>query len=139
MMQYGKSSLIFVLLIFGVLNTTNAAQDSVSITITIEPSVNIVEENIPTEYSLQNAYPNPFNPSTNIRYGLPEQAKVQLYIYDIFGRRINTLVDDQQQAGWYTVRWNGLNQFGHSVSTGVYFFRIQAGTFVEVKKMVYMK
>jgi|GEM_PF-381614 len=94
---------------------------------------------IPKEYALFHNYPNPFNPVTTLKYALPKDTKVHLSVYDITGRKVATLVQDQQQAGWHEVQWHGTNDLGQSVSTGVYFYRIVAGDFVDVKKMVYMK
>lgn len=90
---------------------------------------------IPTTYSLSQNYPNPFNPVTKINYELPKDGKVKIVIYDILGRQIKTLVNNEiKQAGRYTVEFNG-TQF----ASGVYFYRIQAGDFVQVKKMVLIK
>jgi hypothetical protein len=89
---------------------------------------------IPKEYSLSQNYPNPFNPVTNIKYQLPKDGFVTLKIYDITGREIAKLVNEQKPAGNYTVAFNGSN-----FASGVYFYRIQAGDFVQVKKMVLIK
>ena len=87
---------------------------------------------IPNEFSLS-AYPNPFNPSTSIRYRIPnvtlsgvEGSRVQLVIYDIIGNEITTLVDEEKPAGTYEIIWNGKNNSGNNVSSGIYFARIQA-------------
>jgi formylglycine-generating enzyme required for sulfatase activity len=85
-------------------------------------------------FVLAQNYPNPFNPSTTIRYVLPNSAKVRLMIYDLLGREIATLVNEEQSAGWKEVEWNG-----SAFSSGIYFYRIQAGTFSEVKKMMLIK
>lgn len=90
--------------------------------------------NIPKEYSLSQNYPNPFNPVTNIKYQIPVNGFVSLKIYDITGREIANLVKEYKQAGYYTVTFNGSN-----LASGVYFYRIQAGDFVQVKKMVLIK
>ncbi len=95
--------------------------------------------NIPDSYVLQQNHPNPFNPTTTIRYALPENSRVTLEIYDLLGRRITTLVNKEQTAGWYSVRWNGLNQYGISVSSGVYFYRLKAGEYQSMRKMLYLK
>jgi photosystem II stability/assembly factor-like uncharacterized protein len=89
---------------------------------------------IPKEYSLSQNYPNPFNPVTNIKYQLPKDGFVTLKIYDITGREIAKLVNEQKPAGNYTVLFNGSN-----FASGVYFYRIQSGDFVQVKKMVLIK
>lgn len=90
-------------------------------------------------FEMAQNYPNPFNPSTTIRYGLPQASQVQLNVYDLRGQKIVTLIAGQQSAGWHTVQWNGLNDSGQQVSTGVYFYRLVAGEYVETRKMVVMK
>ncbi len=94
---------------------------------------------IPDKYSLDQNYPNPFNPTTTIQYGLPENTDVTLYVYDITGQEVARLVDHSQVAGWYTIRWNGTNQDGTPVGTGMYFARFQAGKYSKVIKMVYLR
>ncbi len=94
-----------------------------------------VIQNIPLTYSLSQNYPNPFNPTTKINYELPKNNQVTLVIYDILGREVIRLVNnDFKQAGRYTVEFNGQN-----FASGVYFYRIEAGTFVQAKKMVLVK
>ncbi len=90
-------------------------------------------------FQLLNNYPNPFNPATTIRYGLPKDSPVNLIIYDLNGREIWHYSESMQPAGWHQVQWNGRNRSDELVSTGVYFYRLQAGNFVDVKKMVFMK
>ena len=94
---------------------------------------------IPVNYSLSQNYPNPFNPSTVIRYSLPAAEKVVIKIYDIMGREIRTLVNEEKNAGTYTSEWNGRNSNGTTVSSGIYLYRIQAGNFVEARKMTLVK
>jgi hypothetical protein len=98
---------------------------------------NAVRENdgsVPTTFALEQNYPNPFNPSTTIRYALPNSAKVRLMIYDLLGREIATLVNEEQSAGWKEVEWNA-----SAFSSGIYFYKIHANNFNETKKMVLMK
>ena len=92
-----------------------------------------------TEFSLGNNYPNPFNPVTNITYGLPENMRVMITVYDIKGRVVKTLVDSRQSAGHNSILWNGTNDFGAPVSTGLYFYRIQSSNFSQTKKMIFLK
>ena len=94
---------------------------------------------LPTEFALKQNYPNPFNPSTQIQYALPEDAMVTISIYDLMGRKVRTLVDGVQDAGYRTVMWNATNDMGRLVSAGVYIYSIQAGDFVQNRKMVLMK
>lgn len=94
---------------------------------------------IPEVFSLDQNYPNPFNPSTTISYGLPEMSQVELVIYDITGREVVTLVSGSQAAGYYKLIWNGRKSSGETISTGLYFARIQAGSYRKVIKMMYLK
>lgn len=89
---------------------------------------------IPKEYSLSQNYPNPFNPTTKINFALTKQGFVTLKIYDITGREIKTLVNEVKQAGYYSVDFNG-----SPLSSGVYFYRIQSGDFVQTKRMLMIK
>ncbi|MGC8594052.1 MAG: alpha-amylase family glycosyl hydrolase [Candidatus Kryptoniota bacterium] len=93
----------------------------------------------PLTYALQQNYPNPFNPSTTISYEIPTTEKVTLKIYDVLGRTVATLVDDVLQPGQYTAVWSGENSAGIRVATGVYFYRLQAGSFTSVRKMLLVK
>jgi hypothetical protein len=93
----------------------------------------------PTEFSLLQNYPNPFNPETNIKYNLAEGAGVQLRIYNIVGQVVRTLVSEQQSAGRYQVRWDGTDDRGSAVSSGIYFYQISAGSFSDVKRLMLLK
>jgi hypothetical protein len=90
-------------------------------------------DNIPGKLSI-NAYPNPFNASTTIRFILPEPGEIQVTIYDLLGRQVETLVDEEKQAGQYRVIWDASNH-----SSGIYFYRIKAGDYTETKKMILLK
>jgi parallel beta-helix repeat protein len=89
---------------------------------------------IPTVFSLAQNYPNPFNAQTKIRFVLPEPQDVQLMVYDLLGRRVETIIDEERQAGQHQVTWDAS---GHS--SGIYFYRIEAGDFTETKKMILLK
>lgn len=93
----------------------------------------------PTASRLFSAYPNPFNPSTRIRYDLEYGSEVTLTVYDVTGRSISTLVDTKYPTGSYSVKWNGTDNIGNQVSTGVYFARLQAGDYSQTIKMLYLK
>ncbi len=93
----------------------------------------------PKEFALGPSYPNPFNPSTTIRYALPQAAKVELKIYNILGQVVRKLVDEEQAAGFYEKLWDGKDQNGRPVSTGIYLYQIRAGDFVQSKKMQLIK
>jgi hypothetical protein len=105
-------------------------------------SVTAVQENkpvIPREFSVSQNYPNPFNPSTIIEYALPKSSLVTIKIYNILGQEVKTLMNSQLQAGTYSVRWNGDNNFGQHVSTGTYIYRVTAGANVKTMKMILLK
>jgi hypothetical protein len=94
----------------------------------------------PTSYALGQNYPNPFNPLTVISYQVPEDGvRVRLEIYDLTGRLVRVLVDEQQSAGEYRVTWEGLDNRGFRVSSGLYFYRLSSGSFVSVRKMMMLK
>ncbi len=99
----------------------------------------ISEAIVPTEFVLEQNYPNPFNPTTDIVYALPKEVKVSLCIYNSLGQKITTLIDKKQAAGFYRARWSARDQFGNAVSSGVYFYRLEAGDFVSTKKMLFIK
>jgi len=94
---------------------------------------------IPASSFLAGNYPNPFNPRTEIRYGLSEDAWVKLKVYDILGREIITLVDEFQHAGHKSVEWRGEDLLGGKLGSGIYFYHIQAGTFSKMARMVFLK
>ena len=97
------------------------------------------ETSLPTEFALRQNYPNPFNPSTTINYSLPTASNVKIVVYNILGNEIATLVNGQQAAGYHNVEWSGRNDSGNLVSTGVYFYRINADDFIAIRKMILMK
>ena len=101
--------------------------------------VELIESGVANEYRLEQNYPNPFNPSTLIRYSVMAPSFVSLKIYDVLGREIKTLVNQEQVKGIYEVNWNGDDELGNKVCTGVYFYRIEASKYVDTKKMLLMK
>ena len=94
---------------------------------------------VPTEYALQQNYPNPFNPTTTIGFQVPHTGQVNLTIYDVLGRQVATLVDQPMRFGSHRVFWDGRSDQGAPLSSGVYFVRMNAGSFQDVKKMVLVK
>jgi len=96
-------------------------------------------EQLPDQYKLYSNYPNPFNPQTTIRYDLPKTSEVTLTIYNSLGQEVTTLVNATQDAGSYTVIWDGVSDLGRQVSSGVYFYRIDAGEYRQVRKMVLVR
>ncbi len=89
---------------------------------------------VPTVFSLSQNYPNPFNPLTTIEFGIPKEAKVTLKIYDALGSEVETIVNDKMEPGYYKYLWNALNY-----ASGVYFYRLTAGSFVSTKKLLLLK
>ena len=90
-------------------------------------------------YSLDQNFPNPFNPETEIRYQLPEAAHVNLAIYNLLGQKIQTLIDKELQAGFHSMKWDGKNDAGIGITSRVYLFNLQAGSFHAIKKMVLLR
>lgn len=101
--------------------------------------VSVKEKNINTNYELSQNYPNPFNPETTISYKVQAASKVILKVYDLLGKEVATLVDQYKQPGSYTVAFNVKTRHGVSLQSGVYFYRLQAGSFSETKKMILLK
>ena len=94
---------------------------------------------IPTDYFLKQNYPNPFNPITTLVYELPEDSFVDVTVYDILGNVVNNLINTNQSSGYKSVQWDATNNQGETVSAGVYIYKIQAGDFVDTKKMIFLK
>lgn len=97
------------------------------------------DEELPSEFNLAQNFPNPFNPTTKISYTLPSNSFVSLKIYDMLGREVKTLLNQDMNAGVYSVDWNGVDNFGNKVASGTYIYRIVAGNFTLSKKMVLLK
>ena len=95
--------------------------------------------NLPAKFVLHQNYPNPFNPTTTIEFELPMASSVRLEIFDLMGKSVKTHHDVSQQAGTHKYVWNGTNQSGNQVVSGVYFYRLRAGNWVETRKMMLMR
>jgi len=93
----------------------------------------------PEKYALSQNYPNPFNSTTLIQYQLPDPGRVTIKIYNILGQEVKTLVDQVKEAGYHSALWNGMDKFGNTVSSGIYYYRLVSGSFIQTKKMVYLK
>jgi hypothetical protein len=89
---------------------------------------------VPDSYMLNQNYPNPFNPSTTIRYGLPQRSTVSLTVFNALGQRVRQLVNEEQEAGYHEVKFDGTG-----LASGVYFYRLRAGGFVETKKFLFLQ
>lgn len=94
---------------------------------------------IPKEFVLNQNFPNPFNPSTTIRYEVPDETRVTLKVYNLLGQEVRTLVDAVKGSGRYEIRWDGKNASGKEVASGVYLYRLQADKFVQTRKMLFIK
>ena len=109
----------------------------ISTTFTVTTSgvgVDELKNLIPTDYSLSQNYPNPFNPSTTINFGLPNASSVSLKVYNILGEEVANLVNKVMPAGYHTVVFDA-----SKLASGLYIYRIEAGSFVQVKKMMMLK
>ena len=106
---------------------------------TVNYVLGISRAGVPEVFALHQNYPNPFNPVTRINYDLPKDDQVKITIYDMMGRQVTTLINQNQTAGYKSVRWDATNQLGESVSAGLYMYVIEAGAFRESRKMVLLK
>ena len=102
-------------------------------------TLSIDEDLVPDVFALHQNYPNPFNPTTQIRYDLPEDQFVSVTIYDVMGRKIRSLVNISQAAGYHTIRWDARNDMGEGISAGMYIFFIKRRPPRSTKKMVLLK
>ena len=118
---------------------------SLTFSITVNPPLSFVGlfgagKMVPTAFALAENVPNPFNPATTIRYALPQAAEVELIVYNVVGQPVRTLVAEHQRPGHYAVEWDAADDSGHSLASGLYFYRLQAGgTFRAVKKMLLLR
>ena len=96
----------------------------------------ISEQAVPLETALYENYPNPFNPYTTIRYSLKENLHTKLVIYNMLGQSIRTLVNGPMTPGVHTAQWDGCNEHGQHVSSGLYFYKLTAGSHVDTKRMM---
>lgn len=94
---------------------------------------------LPGRFELLQNYPNPFNPATSIRFAVPSRQAVQLVIYDLLGRKVKTLLDEEVEAGEHAVSWDGSNESGRIVASGLYVYRMRTDKFVEVRKMMLLR
>ncbi|MBU2447260.1 MAG: T9SS type A sorting domain-containing protein [Bacteroidetes bacterium] len=122
------------------LNDRALAQSAVTLDAnTINSGTTIVQnESAPKEFTLSQNYPNPFNPSTKIQYSLRNAGFVSLKVFNLLGREVATLVNSNQEAGSYTVPFN-TSEAKLNLASGVYFYRLEAGSFVSTKKLILMK
>jgi len=103
-------------------------------------SVRELAGGIPDAFNLEQNYPNPFNPATTIRFAIPEASSVRMEVYNMLGQRVATLIDGEHYtAGTYEAVWDARDDMGREMSSGMYIYRISAGDYVSVKKMLLMK
>jgi len=121
------------------MDSTWSANGPAVAVVDIQGTLGIEDDLLPLTFALYQNYPNPFNPTTIISYDLPEATRVELVIYDILGQRVVTMKNGRQEAGSYQVRWNGTNDLGAPVSTGLYFYQLNSTPFSATRKMVFMK
>ena len=108
-----------------------------SVTITVTSVSN--EEQTPERFNLGQNYPNPFNPTTTMEYELPLDSQVVLQIYNLLGQEIRTLLNQSQPAGMHSAVWNGKNDLGRMVGSGIYIYRLQVGSFTQTRKMIFVQ
>ena len=112
-------------------------------------TVDVSERQEKFDYKLSNNFPNPFNPSTTIKYSIPRDEKretknIKLIVFDVLGREVTTLVNEKQQPGNYEIEFSAKGRFGtdgdgSGLTSGIYFYRLQAGDYIETKKMILLK
>ena len=105
----------------------------------VPPEISDAKPAVPTKFELAQNYPNPFNPTTSIRFALPQESFVTLSIYNVLGQEVARLVDGLQPQGFHEVLWNGTSRNGIAAGSGIYFYRIKAGEFTDVRKMLMLK
>ncbi|MFA6455480.1 MAG: right-handed parallel beta-helix repeat-containing protein [Bacteroidota bacterium] len=133
-----KESILFTVTKF-ILNEMDVTKDGGTITLNVKDVMKV-----PTVFALDQNYPNPFNPTTTINYQLPHESAVSITVYNILGQRVHTLVNEHMSAGFYTLQWNGTDDNGQGVSSGMYMYRIEVVAsdkqkFVSTKKMMFVK
>ncbi|MHB2156401.1 T9SS type A sorting domain-containing protein [Calditrichota bacterium GD2] len=101
---------------------------------TVKTAINDNQNNIPNNFVLSQNYPNPFNPTTTIKYGIPRSVHVTIEIYNLLGQRVDVLINQKKNAGYYQLQWDGSH-----LASGIYFYRMSAGEYVEMKKLLLLK
>jgi hypothetical protein len=96
-------------------------------------------ERIPAQFTLEQNFPNPFNPSTEIRFSIPAAQNVELKIFNVLGQQVRSLLSQEMSVGYHQIQWDGNNDAGKQLSTGIYYYRLKAGKNVSIKKMILVK
>lgn len=128
----GKSELVFQEVILADAEAQAIPVEMISAPVSLE-------RNLPTTFALSQNYPNPFNPETVIDFQIPEASHVTLAIFNVLGQEIRRLVDEQKDRGYFKIGWDGKNDFGESVTSGIYFYSLKTGDFKSIKKMMMLK
>lgn len=115
-------------------NGDTTSSDYATIKYSQSIGINIVSNEIPGGFSLLQNYPNPFNPSTKIKFQIPKSGNIKIIIFDVLGKEVETLIDQQLQPGVYEVEWDASGSAG-----GQYFYRLESESFVETRKMIVVK
>ncbi len=116
---------------------TLTPSSSISVTVVVVSSKS--KTLLPETFSLSQNYPNPFNPQTVIKYTLPEDCHVELILYNILGQKVKTLVNEYQSAGYRMIHWNGKDDKGNEIASGVLFYKIKTPKYSETKKMILLR
>ena len=111
-----------------------AIEQSLNVKYNIVTGVTEQQRNLPERFALDQNYPNPFNPSTTIKYQLPNASYVNLTVYDVLGRQVSTLVNERRDAGVHEVKFDAAG-----LASGVYFYRLTAGSYVDTKKLLLVR
>ncbi|MEC8689547.1 MAG: T9SS type A sorting domain-containing protein, partial [Candidatus Neomarinimicrobiota bacterium] len=119
--------------------TLHSAWPSISYTSDATLAVNEKSDILPKEFALHDNYPNPFNPTTTIRFDLPKATDVSILIFNVLGQKIKTIDMSQINPGYHSVVWNATNDYGSQVSAGMYFYQLRTNDFVKTKKMILLK
>ena len=137
-------SFSFLDLQFSALTTAHTFNDLLA-GLMIEDEKVAVRE-LPTSFALEQNYPNPFNPITTIHFTLPDARRntqdtrhTTLKIFNLLGQEVTVLLDEEKEPGYYTVTWDGRNEDGNNVPSGVYFYRLEAGSFVQTRRMLLLR
>ncbi|MCC7430170.1 T9SS type A sorting domain-containing protein, partial [bacterium] len=120
-------------------NTTTNPNYVVDLIATVVLEATENQNEIPKTYSLKKNYPNPFNPTTTIEFGIPEKSLAKLVVYNVLGQKVKTLVSKELTPAFYKFQWNGTDEANKQVSSGIYFYRLETSKFVKTEKMVLLK
>ncbi len=110
-----------------------------TLTVSRQTDIEDLSSVVPEKFELEQNYPNPFNPSTRISFALPVQLDVRLIIYDLLGRQVRGLLAQELPAGYHAISWDGTDDRGRAVSSGIYFYSLEAGDFKQNRKMIMLK